>query len=235
MAMWRRRRGRKAFRPYELQVLDRVRSALSPAAAGLLDRQIAAIEWVSRLYEDRESDLYPSRKGPQVRDPATAFANQVDDLRLATVTLKGPRGSGKAVVSVVLGHVFQLSFTPSPKRLGDQRAIVAERVTLHVDPMTRDDGASARRRLDLLDPAIHAELESIWAEAGPDSRLLSGPEDLYAIDLDEGSFLVLSQLGDTSYLVAPVDPPHPGVRRYRPDGDPIRTYPTVREALAADA
>ena len=133
MAMWRRKRGRAVFRSYELQVLDSVRSALSPAAAEMLDRQIATIESVSRLYEDRESDLYPSRKGPQVRDPAIAFANKAQDLRLATVTLRGPRGSGKAIMSAVFGHVFQLSFKPSPKTLGDRRSIVAEQVTLHVD------------------------------------------------------------------------------------------------------
>jgi hypothetical protein len=235
MAMWRRKRGRDVFRPYELQVLDRLRFALSPAAAELLDRQIAMIESVSRLYEDRESDLYPSRKDPQPRDPAIAFANHDDDLRLATVTLTGPRGTGKAVVSAVWGHIFQLSFTPSPKGLGDQRAIVAERVTLHVDPMIPDDGASALRRLDLLDPVIRAELESIWAQAGSESRLLSGPEELYTIDLDDGIYLVLTQLDDTSYLVAPVDPPGAGVRRYWPDGDSIRTYSTVREALATGA
>lgn len=234
MAVLRRKRGRAVFRPYELQVLDSVRSALSPAAADLLDRQIASIESVSRLYEDRESDLYPSRQGPQVRDPAIAFRNRNDDLQLATVTLRGPSGSGKAVVSAVWGQVFQLSFTPSPRRLGDQRAIIAERVALHVDPMIPDDGASTQRRLELLDPATRSELESIWAAGGSESRLLSGPDELYIIDLDEGSFLVFGQLDDTSYLVAPVDPPQPGVRRYWTDGEPIRTYSTVREALAAD-
>jgi len=200
----------------------------------MLDRQIATIESVSRLYEDRESDLYPSRKGPQVRDPAIAFANKAEDLRLATVTLRGPHGSGKAIMSTVFGHVFQLSFKPSPKTLGDRRSIVAERVTLHVDPMSPDDGASVLRRLDLLDPALRAELESIWAEAGSLSRMLSTPEELYTIDLDDGRFLVLSQLNDTSYLVAPVDPRRPGVQRYWPDGEPVREYPTVRESLTAD-
>jgi len=98
--------------------------------------------------------------------------------------------------------------------------------------MIPDDGASARQRLELLDPVIRAELESIWAEAASESRLLSGPEELYTIDLDDGRYLVLSQLDDTSYLLAPVDPPQPDVRRYWPDGDPIRTYGNVREALS---
>jgi len=42
---------------------------------------------------------------------------------------------------------------------------------------------------------------------------------------------MLAQLDDTSFVVAPTDPPRPGVRRYGPDGDTLEDYPTIRAAL----
>jgi hypothetical protein len=148
-------------------------------------------------------------------------------LRLATARVSGPAAKGKVTVDLVRGLVFQLTFSPSPKRLGDRRSITVAGVTLHANPMLPDDGEAARRRLASMDSGTLAEYERLLAI----DRALFGSDEVYSIYLDDGEYLVLSQLEDTTYVAAPIDPPKAGVRRFWPDGDPVADYPTIRSAL----
>jgi hypothetical protein len=226
--MWRRKRGRDLFRDYELRVLDLVRSGLDERGAELLDRQIASIEMIQRMFDDQDVLLYPNRRGPQRHDPAIAFPNLAKELRLATVRLAGTTGKGKVVIHVVTGHVFELDFRPSPSRLGERSSIYTTGMTLHLDPMIPDGGSVARRLLASLDRATRAEFEALIAGGnGP----LMGADDVYSIHLDDGEYLMLAQLADTSLVVAPIEPARPSVRRLWPDGDPIGDYPHIRAAL----
>jgi hypothetical protein len=234
--MWflKSKRGRELFRSYELAVLDAVRVALSPPATELFDQQIAGKELVQRMFRDTEVNTYPNRRGPQHHDPAIAFRNRSPELRLATVRLRGPSGTGKAVVYAVGGHVFSLLFKPSPRDLGSRDEIAAVDTTLHVDPMLADDGTALRQRLADLEPTLREELQRIWADRPSWAASVGAPEDLYTIDLEDGTLLVIAQLEDTTYVVAGVDPPRPGVHRYEAEGDLIGEYATVREAVVAE-
>ena len=60
---------------------------------------------------------------------------------------------------------------------------------------------------------------------------LAAPDDLYSIDLDDGTCLVLGQLDDTSHLVARLDPRGPGVRRFDSDGELIGEYDHLSDAI----
>ncbi len=228
--MWWRKRGRDLFRDYELRVIDLVRSGLDERGAALLDLQIASIEMVQRMFVDQDVLLYPNRRRPQRHDPAIAFPNRADELRLATVRLAGSNGKGKAVIHVVRGHIFEVDFRPSPKRLGERSSIRTTGITLHADPIIPDDGAGAGRLLATLDGRTRAEYEAIVAENSGTS-VLSGLDDLYSIHLDDGEYLMLAQLPDTRFVVAPTHPKGVGVRRFWPDGDPIMYYPNIRAAL----
>jgi hypothetical protein len=229
--VWWRARGRDILRPHELLVLDAVRDRLDPKAAAILERQLESIEMVQRLHDGREVNLYPSRRGPQRHDPAIAFPNPTTELRVATVDITGPSGKGKADVFVVLRHLFQIAFTPSPKRLGQTRAIEVGGVTIHADPMlpTADDGIE--ECLGAMDVRLRAELASMWADGSAARFGLASKAETYRIQLDDGDHVVLAQLDDTSYLVAPIDPPRPRVRRFWPDGDLVREYPDLRSAV----
>jgi hypothetical protein len=57
-------------------------------------------------------------------------------------------------------------------------------------------------------------------------------EDLYSIDLDDGTYLVLARLDDTSHLFARLDPPGPGVRRFDSGGELIGEYDHLTDAMA---
>lgn len=233
--MWwfRRKRGRDLFRRHELAVIDALRTAMSAEAVELYDHQIESLELVQRHFHDTEVDTYPNRSGPQYHDPAHAFANRSLELKLATVTLQGASGKGQVKVIAVGGHVFSYHFKPSPRKLGPRASIVAVKTTLHADPMQPDDGSSLAGRLEELSPNVRAELEAAWFERPDWASALVQPDGLYGIDLDDGSYLVLAQLEDTTYVVAGVDPRRRKVRRYEPDGELVGEYATVREALLA--
>ena len=162
--MWWRRRGRDLLRPHERLVIDAVAARLAPEATALLERQLATTGLVNRDLDDRDVYLYPNRRGPQRHDPSIAFPDRSDDLRLATVRVIGPGGSGKADVFVVRGHLFQISFKPRPRDLGDRTAIRVESVTIHVDPIVEREDPGIEQRLAGLDADIRAELERMIPE-----------------------------------------------------------------------
>jgi hypothetical protein len=203
---------------------------LSPEAAALIGRQVAGVELVQRHLDDREVNLYPNRRGRQRHDPAIAFPNRDDDLRLATVALAGPDGRGRAEVFAVNGHLFQLAFRPRPRELGDRAAITVQSVTMHADPMVEAEGDEVERRLAELDPALRVELEGMWADGSAARLGVGAPAELYRISLDDGDHLVMWQ-DDATFLVAGIDPPAPGVARVSPDEGLIREYPDLRSAL----
>ena len=135
--LWKAKRGRDLFRPYELVAIDALRAALSSEAAELLDRQIAAKELVQRLYGDAEVNTYPNRRGKQRHDPAIAFPNESSDVRLATVELHGSGGKGKVVFHAVDGHLFQLKIQ---SEAGRPRAAPWHHCDAH-DAARRSDGS----------------------------------------------------------------------------------------------
>ena len=233
LVIWRRKKGRDLFRPYELAVLEAVLAELDPEARSLIEQQIAATEQIHRLYDDTEVDLYPTRRRDVQHDPTIALPNRSLELKLATVRLRGPNETGKVDLYAVRGHLFQLAFRPSPKKLGDRSAIQVTTVTIHVDPMLPDEGESVQVRLQRLDPALRSALEARWDAGSAEADGLLGPEEIYTIDLEDGTCLVLAQLEDATMLVATVDPPRSGVRRFDTDGDLVGEHPSLTEALAA--
>ena len=227
---WKERRGRDLFRAYELQAIDALRASMSPDAGELLDRH-GGKELVQRLYDDAEVNTYPNRRGPQRHDPAIAFPNRSQDLWLATVHLSGPVGAGKVVFNAVGGQLFEVRFNPKPRALGPRDQIASTRATLHADPMVPHAGATARDYLARIDPRLRAELEQAWERPDP-SMALAVRDELYSIDLDDGAYLVLAQLEDTSFVVARLDDPGRGVRRFEPDGELIGEYGHLTDEFA---
>ncbi len=173
---WRRRSGRDLLRSHEQAVIDAVLAAVSAEAAELIERQLASRGRVSRIIDDSDVMLYSARG--TTPDPALALANRSLDLRMATVRLRGPRGPGKATVSAVDGWSSILEFRPGPRKVGTPKEIEVTGVTLHVDPMISDDGASSR--LTQLDMAVRAELERALEKKPGWAAALAPPEEMYA-------------------------------------------------------
>lgn len=225
---WRRRRfGRDLLRPHEVAVIDAVLGSVSREAAETIERQLAARARVSRILGNSDVMLYPA--SGTWTDPALAFANRSLDLRLATVRIRGPRGTGKVKVTAVNGWLFMLEFRPAPGKIGSSREIGVIGATIHVDPLIADESVSTR--LADLDWTVRLELERVLAQKPEWAASLSAPGEMYTVSLDEGEFMVLAQLPDTDFVVARLDPAGPGIRRYDTDGELIGEYATVQEAL----
>ena len=207
-------------------MIDAVLHALPTEATELIERQLATRVHVSRIMDDADVMLYSGRG---VRpDPALSLPNRSLDLRLAMVEIRGPKRTGSVYVSAVDGWLFMLEFRPGPRTIGSPDEIRVTRATVLVDPMIPDAGSPSR--VAELDPAVRAELEGIRGEAPEWAGSLMDSDEMYSITLDDGVFLVLAQLPDTDFLVAPIDPARPGIRRYETDGDLVAEYATVREA-----
>jgi len=226
-----RKRGRDLFRPYESAVLDAVRARLQPAAVELFDRQIDAVEMIQRLQDDREVNVYPNRRGPQRHDPANDWPNKSTELRLASVTTIGPGGTGKANLYAVQGHFFEIAFKPGPKQLRLSSAIEVRVVRVSADLMIDVTDGGVDQLIGEMDPATRTDLEGMWADGSADRLGLASRGEVYRIQLVDGDHAVLTQLDDTSFLVAPIDPLGLGVKRFWPDGDVMREYPDIRSAL----
>lgn len=233
--MWpfRRKRGRSLFRSYELAVIDALGAAMPAAAAPLYHSQVARLELVQRLFDDQDVQTYPSRRGPQRHDPALAFPNRSPELRLATVSVQGSGGTGRVTVHAVDGHVFSYAFRPPPRALGLRHSMEVTGVRLHADPMRPDDEAPAAQLLQRLAPGIRVELERAWAERPAWARDLVEPDGVYEIELEDGSFAVVAQLPDTTFVVAGLEAPAGRVRRYEPDGTLAGEYAAVEAAIRA--
>jgi len=215
-------------------VVEAVRARIGPEAGRRLAAQVDAVGHVQRLSDDREVDLYPTRRGVQVRDDGSAFANRADELRLATATLHADGLTTRVTLTAVRGHLYQLEFSSSPKVVRRARSIAIEKVVIHADPMTTDHGEAAAARLARVHPATRQELANLWAGDGTVSTgVAQGPDDLYTIDLDGGEYVVLGQLPDTSILFAPLDAPTPRIIRSDPVGDDRHEYPSLVAALHA--
>ena len=137
-------------------------------------------------------------------------------------------------VVAVDGHVFSYGFRPSPRKLGPRDSIFVTKTILHVDPTQPGDGSSVAGRVEELAPNVQAELEAAWSERPAWADALVDRDGMYGIDLDDGSYLVLAQLDDTTYVVGGVDPPRRRIRRFDPDGELVGEFATLREAMVTD-
>jgi hypothetical protein len=212
-------------------VLEAIRGALDPAATQLLDEQIAATAFVSRYIDDSYVDIYQQPRREPRRAPVAPFPNRSLDLRLATVSVRGPLGMGKVAASAVDGQLFELHFAPHPKKLGKSHAIEVAGVKLHADPMQESPGTAAHPDLLRLDIALRAELEAVWRDRPAWASPVSNSTDVYVVHIGDAECLVLAQLPDTTYVAGKVDPPGPGVVRFEPDGDVIGEFASLREAV----
>ena len=159
---WRRKKaGRDLFRPYELAVIDALLDRLSLDARLIVARQIASTTHVQRILDDEDVEIWAEKGKPG--DPTLALPNRARDYTLARVGVRGRSGTGTATVGAIYGHIFELAFRPSPKKLGLQDAISIDSVKLLVDPMAADDPAvSVEERLARLDPGVLNELRVLW-------------------------------------------------------------------------
>jgi hypothetical protein len=110
--------GRADFYPFEMRIIDAVKSRLDDDAATRLQRQIEVINKIQRLADGKEVNLYQMRGGKAVFDDERRFPDAADEALLASVNLTGPdeRANLKAEVWLAKGRLFSLVFNKPPKQ-----------------------------------------------------------------------------------------------------------------------
>jgi hypothetical protein len=105
--------------PIEAQIIEALASALNGKAGDLLRSQVALINKVQRLDQDREVDFYHIEKGKPMFPDIALFPNQSEEFELAKlkVTDVATGHQTKAIVSVVRGHLFCIEFSHTPRDL----------------------------------------------------------------------------------------------------------------------
>lgn len=110
---------RSRLNPIEARIIETTASALGGRAGDLLRSQVALINKVQRLDQDREVDFYHIEKGKPMFPEAVLFPNRAEEFELAKlhVTDMATGHQTKAVVSAVRGHLFCIEFSHPPRDL----------------------------------------------------------------------------------------------------------------------
>lgn len=224
------RRGRAQFRPHELAVLDAVRGELSREAGAILDAQVGAVAMVQRHQDDREVNTYPWRFRRPEQDRVPAFPATGEEVRLASVKVVGPRGTGRAIVWLVGGHFFSIAFDKPPRSFGPSHDVQTARVKLDVDPMNASGREVSEQQLMAeLSPSLLEEYDRLRRTGSPEGVALLPPHELYGIDIDGRRFIVVALLDGDGVIAAPSG--DEGVVRFFYGAERPETYPDLRTAV----
>lgn len=133
---------RNQLYPFEVRVIEAIKSRLDSGGATRLQRQIDSVNKVQRLTDGKEVNLYRVAHGKPTFDDSLRFPDRGEEALLATVHLAHPDSSAtlKAEAWLANGRLFSLVFDKPPKRFFPGRALDAVRpevadVTVWVDPM----------------------------------------------------------------------------------------------------
>ncbi len=227
------RRGRAQFRSHELAVLDAVRAELAPEAVLILDAQIAAVAMVQRLQDEREINSYSWRFRRPDKDTAPVFPAAGDEVRLATVKLGGPGGSGRAAVWLVRGRFFSIAFDKPLRSLGPPREIRVTGTELEVDPMGPSGRElSEQQLLEEMAPAVRRQYQAMRREATADALAPLPSNELYGIDIAGQRFVVVAVLEGDGVIAARSGDEI--VARFLFGDDRPETYPDLMTAMEAN-
>jgi hypothetical protein len=142
MSMWSLFGNRNQLYPFEVRVIEAIKSRLDSAGAARLQGQVDVINKVQRLTDGKEVNLYRVAHGKPAFDDSLRFPEAAEEALLATVHLAHPDGPAKLKAEAWLanGRLFSLLFDKPPKRFFAGQAIDAVRpevadVTVWVDPI----------------------------------------------------------------------------------------------------
>jgi hypothetical protein len=181
------------------------------------------IRYVQRLLDWTEVNFYPRRRSGAQWDPATVFPNRAEfDLARLRMIVAGR--THEARVIAVSGHLFSLVVRPSPKR-HPWGPVELSTVQVMTDPLRSDFNPpkqlppSYTRFIDLRGPGACSGWEVL------------APDEVYAVSLSEGDYLVLASREGTEFLVTETSSPSPTLYRVGLGGGPVPTDRSFEEAL----
>lgn len=211
----------KRFSPLEERLLASVRAVLPSGARPLFDAQVAAITRVQRLPPSwNEISFYRIRRGKVDWSEVAAFPC-TDEFRLAEVrfTIKGKRY--KASLDCIAGHIFDLTITPSPKKVcfssWDEEPIAR----LLEDPLRAPTGLKLPESI----PSAWKDVLKVHGGRSQSDWSLYDETEAYRIALNEGEFLVVGEKEGVEYLLYRIEPADGLLYYFEHDGgnpEPLR-------------
>jgi hypothetical protein len=120
----------------EMKVLNSLVEALSPEAADILRKQIAAINSIKRVMQRRKVSLYHIKYGKTPWEDIVAFPRKNNEIKLATIFLTyGESERLVADIWLINGYAFLIKFDKPPQKVGKVEDVNVSSVQLHTDPM----------------------------------------------------------------------------------------------------
>src|SRR6266853_483541 len=112
-------RNRRRLNLIETQIIETIAAALPENASALLRRQIALINKVQRIDQDREVDFYRVEDGKLAFPNDVLFPNRAEEFELAIVHVTDVTTGHqtKASASLVKGRLFCIEFSHTPRDL----------------------------------------------------------------------------------------------------------------------
>lgn len=109
--------GRRRFYSFETMILQTVICRVGGDKGLQLKQQIEAMNYVQRLREGREVNMYRTKYGKEAFDDSLRFSSAPEEERLASVVLQIPPENDelKAEVWMAHGRIFSLEFDKPPK------------------------------------------------------------------------------------------------------------------------
>ena len=131
----------------ESLILQSTRDRLSSVVASLWDKQIATINKVQRLPEGVEVNFYRKKTGHPSFDSQIAFANDAEELLVATVKITVPEISDQLTARVwsVRGFLFSIEYKGSVNYF-TEAAAMEEPPTFQVDCELEADLSQTQER-----------------------------------------------------------------------------------------
>ena len=192
--IWRR------FCPLEERLLAAVREVLPQQARSIFDAQVAGITLVQRLPGWSEIDFYRKRHGKVDWSDVPGFP-RTDEFQLAEVKFKAGGRSYRTTLSSISGHIFDFTFTPSPKEVAFADWDAAPSARLLTDPLKADFGSETQPIPDLW----RGVLEQYRALRVGNWKLHDS-KTAYRTATSDGEFLVLAEREGDRFVLHRLEP-----------------------------
>ncbi len=214
------RRIKSPFLPFEKKILDAVIEKLEPEARRKLEIQLSETTKIQRIFSS-ETNLYAGNRNKK-RSSISLFNNRTE-LKFARIKYSFENKRFTTELFSVSGFTFSLITRPGPKKI---KKMDPEKISVEIlaDPekiSSLDKGA-----LSLPNSYQNFDFNSKNTE----KWTIYHPDDLYQVELEEGSFWLLAELDGQRFVVTPVSNDSDEIFICL-EGEPLKKVNTFKDAL----
>ena len=189
------RRKKSPFLPFERKILDAVIEKLEPEARRKLEIQLSETTKIQRIFS-YETNLYAS-KGNNKRSSRSLFNNRTE-LKFARIKYSFENNRFTTELYSVKGYIFSLITRPGPKKI---KKLDPEKISVEILSDPEETSSSDKRPQSLPNSYLHFDFNS----KNTGKWTIYNPDNIYHVELEEGSFWLLAELDGQRFVVTPVN------------------------------